>query len=1000
MLGGTPGTGPRVDSSQVFDSDSLARVRQGDPITAIRCRGQRQVVRTLDTSQASRNFLVRTFRRLVSLARGEANIGKGLFSVYVRRFKNLTAKTVAHADQMSPQVSPATREKTARPADLKTPDGFHVAAAMELSGVLKMNHGRFGGIKIKSTCKKLNEVDLRRVDYFVNLNPHRLAFEFLALNKSVPNGFLERVLIPHYCGRLQQEAGFSELDAMSTVKSLLNLKELKSDSCVDLEPLMEMRNSIDQLVAGRTRDICSVKPLSPQIPKGSKLPSGSHGAVKKVTTSMVLEHGQVSRQTVRDYFIDELRKLGIPREKAREQVVMVLSQRGCEARASRISVVQFLNITRALRLEREHDQAEMIKVYLKLVDHLNETVEAISSSQCCRIMKKAGLSPDETYVVKEGDKQSMQVISRPTLEPPKVESGYTCNEDELWLIQARVDRRYIVRFTKDIIARIGRYAARSKRKMAVDIAARLSAALTLGLMSGGIGGALYLVTSTISLSCLVVGDVIWGHVQYWWHGRRLQKHDSSENASGEVSDRVMASMGHMAGESALVDIFNAYANLEKDLKGLEELKHTSKLSAADQIKFRKCQIVQQLRSSQLGESFKDLDRFIVESMTMLSDLESQFEDGFEDLWKAFSIPKLDEENEEQDHVTTKEHDDESGYESLDESLFAKSTGGQKRALIHPGSSSVMTEGRRLEIFRNATQNLKSLPLKARGDSQNWLRQLVHNAKTTKLKKSGKDEKAWLNDSDKVLYEAFSDLKPLPPKELRISALMAKLNWVSCNSLEAAVHSVKVIGHLLWTNITFNAGRFVRAGFRWLIQDVLPRKIDLTPIPTVVACVYWIVTFVGMRSSETVNNMLNRIRTRKVVVSRKNELGEDLAFDAEVTKLTAADWRAMRSESQEGIREFVTTLKALRKEHAQLAQEVKKIRQEKAEADKQQFELRALSEEELVHRASLILRRKHLEQKLQEILSGSVGHFFQEAIRGELAHRQLLEDIENDIVPVH
>ncbi len=938
----------RVASPQIFDRESLDRLSvDGARIAGISRNGGQSVARVVE-APARQSLLGRTFSRFVSVVRGELRIGRKLYHIYLQQFRNPATKTVTTIPE---GPLPSYIYRMSRQKDLNTPLGFRVAVAMELAGVCKLNHGRWGGIKIKASRRDIDEVTLRRVDYFVNLNPHRLAFEFLALNRSVPNGYLERVLVPHYCDQLVKQVGMAADAASDAVKVLLEVKCLKGDKDVDLEHLMEMRNALEQMAAEHQRRVQKVVPTK-HIPKGPRITGGITCTVS-VTADHVLEHGTASRQVVREYFIRELRRLGIPRNQARERVVAVLEQKGMNGCGTQLPLSCFLEVARALELNKHHKVGEVVKAYLGLVDQLHAAQVDMPREQRVQMLEHAGVCPEDTYVTGQDCEGVVRVIECPELEKPKETLTYTCNEDELWLIQTRVDRSFRIRITKDLLKRIQRYAACNKRKILVDTVTRILTAVVLGTVSGGIMGAVYLGTSTVSSLCMTGVDFASGLFNFWKGGRSVIKYDENcetcELEDEDLRKSLYEGLCTLTGEKGLTDAFNAYANLQDDMKGLEELKGKANVSAAGQIRFRRHQVLQQLRTAQLGEALMNMDRLVVQTVTDISKYEAEFEEAFDQLWEPFA------------------HDEENGGISSEH---------------------------RLKVFRKAIRNMKDLPVSAKEDHRNWLKELSLGGDN--VKDSVDSSLNWRRHSDMVLNEAFGKLKPLPPEELRVSALMAKLNWTRNNMLAAAGHTVIVIAHFLWTNLTWNLGKVGSSAFRWFVKDVAPRKADLTPVPTATIVVYWIASFFGNKISEVCNNRLNRLRMKKVVESRKNEEGEDLAFDAEVTKLTTEDWRAMRRESQLNMQKFSKTLIALRGEHLRILEEIKKCQQSAGEDAGQSPKMR-MSDDELVQRATLILRRKYLEQEIQGLLSGSVGRFFQEAIRGELTQRQLLEDVETGFV---
>ena len=275
------------------------------------------------------------------------------------------------------------------------------------------------------------------------------------------------------------------------------------------------------------------------------------------------------------------------------------------------------------------------------------------------------------------------------------------------------------------------------------------------------------------------------------------------------------------------------------MKDLEKLKGKADRSAADQIKFRKYQALQQLRSAQLGEKFKDFDRLIVETMNDLSIYEERFDQNFEQLWQPFS-----------------------------DSFSNRGRRG-------------VSEMRRLKVFNEAANRLLSKKDNkiVKENNREWLK---HLGKT--LSGSGRV-------SDKHLAEAFGDIRALEAKELRIHIAASNFNKMMSATKSFVKHSAEVVGYFVFTTITWNLGKYAKAGLSWFMKGILPNRGDLVPVPTAAVCVYWVVSFVGGKTMELLNNYLNRTRVKKVKESRVDDNGCEVAFDSSVKDLGAEDWRA-------------------------------------------------------------------------------------------------------------
>ncbi len=834
-------------------------------------------------------------------------------------------------------LTPSTAANPDLPVELSTPLGFRIAAAMDLAGACKMDKSRAGTIGMRDDNNQINDKIITRLDYLVNLTPQRLAYEFIAEKKHLPNGYLDHVLIPSYMDKLTLEGRLSERAAAKKLNALLKERELNGDRGISFETLMDIRNGVDQIVEQQQRKIHKAE-VANQLPKGVPLQQSKRGSVHTVTVAQVFRQGMATRQTVREHLIQELRRQGESREEARNKVVAALENLEL-GHGSMVGFRTFKKLCTTLSLYTDQPPKQLIVAYLGLVSqlrsHSSTSIEDVSNH-----LKSLGLEPNETFEIKTSAEKQLLVIARPQLDPPSPTLTYNCNEDELWLIKQQVDRSFAVRFTKDMANRILRYAGRNKSAIGVGIAAKLSTAVVTAALTGGIGGVTYLAAAIVTLPLMLGLNVVIGKGKEWWYSRKVGQYDKQFTAHSNDPDAevILApaeqrkafheNLGKLTAERTLTDSFNAFLNLQNELKGLDKLKGRANLSAAEQIKFRRHQVLQQLRSSQLGEKFEDLDRLMVETMVDLSVFEQRFDQSFDQLWAPFAT------------------DGPNG----------------------------MSESRRLKIFNEAANRIMS-----KKDNK-----LVKENNREWLKRLGKDLSGSARLSDKHLAEAFGDIKALEAKELRVHVAASNFNKAMHVGKSVVVHSAKVVGHFVFTTLTWHAGKYAKAGVSWLFKGILPNQGDLVPVPTAAVCVYWVVSFIGGKTMGRLNDYLNKVRINKIMKNRTDDSGQEVAFDSDVSTLTTEDWRAMRREAIKEITNFAKLMEQLRTEHDQLDSMLRKL---KPSAKDQ------LDDKRLIERAELILRRKYLEHQIGELMTNVVGVFHREMIRGEWLQRQLLEDKE-------
>ena len=909
-----------------------------------------------------------------SYFRSSHHLGQNLVSAFLNAFENLTVQPLA---SVNPIVGPSACEspdKTAQPpGPLASPMGMLIAAALNLAGACKLRADSSGKVGFKKSKAQLDDNVVTKVDYYVNLTPTRLALEYVADGKQLPNGYLDRVLKPFYIQKLMNEAGMTGQDAAAMVAQLQEKHGLLVDADVDIEPMMEFRNAIEKEAGSHQRKVAAADSDGGHFPSGSGTREKSVSRkIKKMAVGRLLDQGRATRQEVRDYFTRELRKKGEGREKARELVVAALESRGLGV-GKTLTIDDFQAISGMLGLYDESHQGDIVRGYLGLVTHIDKTQ---ASEPGCRklLLQQAGMKEDDSFEISTGNDDGLTVINPPMLDAPEPSQTYTCDFDELWCIQAKVDRSWKLRLTSDMIKRVKRWISRNKRIIAVEASSRVLTAIVTGLMSSGIGGAMYLACAVVCVP--VVLGFHWGvdKVQMLWHRRKIYKYDEAgepDHASRRKS--FYSSLAHVTSEQCMTDCFNAYFNLKEDLEGLEKLKAKANLSAKEQVAYRRYQVMQQLRSAELGEAYKDISRMMMELTMDISRFEQAFEDNFLTLWRPFSKTE------------------------------------QRRA--QDAGEPFMSDEEKIEIFNKAAKRLllKGDVQVALEDRRDWIGHLI---------KAGKND---TTQSGRLLFRDFGKFKKVSTTGVYTSSVAGRINWLTGNTTEAVKHIAVVVGKFLYTNISMNSSKMLKAGASWLLKGILPRQVDVMPVPTAAIGTYWVSYCLGGKFMQLVNNCRNRLRVKKIIKSRrkplteeekaeqereapshvskarkirrklrdalgtrKEKLGEQVAFDTTVSELGAEDYRALREEGCSQIKQIPRVLKRMRDAHDRLQREV----QELTDRDAMVID----REEQLIKTAMLIMERKYLEQQMQELLSGAVGTFYEETLRGEWLRRQEVDDI--------
>ncbi len=191
----------------------------------------RQTCRLKDRNVARGNTFA-WFSRL--FRRRRQNVGRKLFNAY--------ASFLTHED---PVVDGVEGIHSPGEVDLNNPEHFRLACAFVAAGACRWN----GKGELESTEQVIDKTVVDRIDALVNGSCTRLAYEFIALNKPLPNGFLQQVLIPHFLDRMVRQVGMPEAEARRVLEGILASPavNISREADITLERVMELKNRLLQM---------------------------------------------------------------------------------------------------------------------------------------------------------------------------------------------------------------------------------------------------------------------------------------------------------------------------------------------------------------------------------------------------------------------------------------------------------------------------------------------------------------------------------------------------------------------------------------------------------------------------------------------------------------------------------------------------------------------------------------------------------------------------------
>ncbi len=193
--------------------------------------------------------------------RRRSNVGRKLFNAY--------ATFLTHEEQVVDGV-----DEVQHPGeiDLNQPEHFRLACAFVAAGACRWG----GDDKLESTEQVIDKAMVDRIDALVNGSCTRLAYEFIAQNKTLPKGFLEHVFMPHFLIGMVNKTGMSEAEARSMLEDVLASPavNITREADITLEHVMELKNRLVQMglwqreapepvTTGRTTDESVERPCLP-----------------------------------------------------------------------------------------------------------------------------------------------------------------------------------------------------------------------------------------------------------------------------------------------------------------------------------------------------------------------------------------------------------------------------------------------------------------------------------------------------------------------------------------------------------------------------------------------------------------------------------------------------------------------------------------------------------------------------------------------------------------
>ena len=178
--------------------------------------------------------------------RRRSNVGRKLFNAY--------ATFLTHEE---PAIGGVENVLSPGEIDLNQPEHFRLACAFVAAGAC-----RWGGRgELESTEQVIDKTMVDRIDALVNGPCTRMAYEFIALNKTLPKGFLEHVFIPHFLVGMVNQTGMPEAEARSVLDDILASPavNITREADITLEHVMELKNRLLQMGGGQREALAAAE---------------------------------------------------------------------------------------------------------------------------------------------------------------------------------------------------------------------------------------------------------------------------------------------------------------------------------------------------------------------------------------------------------------------------------------------------------------------------------------------------------------------------------------------------------------------------------------------------------------------------------------------------------------------------------------------------------------------------------------------------------------------
>lgn len=563
---------------------------------------------------------------------------------------------------------------------------------------------------------------------------------------------------------------------------------------------------------------------------------------------------------------------------------------------------------------------------------VRQLLSEVMASDGVKIVREADITLERVMELKNRLRQmellpsevesSLPVTESPDNRPrlPKPASSYRCDRDDAWLITYQVEHHRFLKLPRDFPRRVQLWAQRNKRVIGVGLAEVVIVAVIAGILSGGIGTAIYLCYRVVfemvngSIGALItavrtkysrhkIQVAMSGGLDGVMDSRDIKDIAALDNPEGHKKHRnihqLLKGTEYLSRRHQLTKMTRLLLDMKTLDDDLTKLQKSAGDSVQASLKFQRLQVIARQCEAHYDSAVQEYDQMVVAGVQQISALGQNFECLFSSAWKPFQ--------EMSDDQLTSVLNDAANHSSVKGHWYL-----------------------------------------SKEDSFAWIKSIVP------------DEPG--NISSRTIHQRV-DQVIIGREEAQ------KKKTVLTNDIRRKVVKMTIFGRDLVLNYAFERVRIPRVvaqalgvGLDHLIKRTKPGADMITPNVAPLWIGVFVVLYLASKGLEYVNNKRNRKRSSQVQqrVNDKRWDEPERGDDA----LSTADWNAMRRQAKHQGAEYVANVKRL----ISVLDTMEALEASGLPSDHDSPEYR----EHLVKTAVCMLRYKKLIRVLDEQLYGSIG----------------------------